>query len=349
MMQESLLQKIERLFGSAVRFLVKRWYMVVLSGLLCGLMGIAYAWLTAPKYIARLTFSLDEDNSIASNFGGLAASFGIDLGTPGGVFAGENIIELVKSRRIIERALLSPTTLNNQTTTLVEYYLQTKPNTSPDKRPSFPLSQPRNTYSRAQDSLLGVIYKSMIEGELYVGKVDRKLSIIEVNCTSGDEKFSKEFCEQLMAEVSKFYLESKTKRSRQNVELLQKKADSLRGALYGSISSRAAISDANLNPGLQAPVAGVQRKQTDIALLSAAYGELLKNLEVSKYTLLKETPLIQIIDEPIYPLKKKKPGRLISGIIGAMLGGALALLVLYVSFLFSNRTAPNKPTERVEI
>ena len=42
-----------------------------------------------------------------------------------------------------------------------------------------------------------------------------------------------------------------------------------------------------------------------MTVLGTAYGELLKNLELAKYSLLKEIPYIQIIDIPHYPLDKK--------------------------------------------
>lgn len=41
---------------------------------------------------------------------------------------------------------------------------------------------------------------------------------------------------------------------------------------------------------------------------------------MSQITLQKETPLIQIIDEPVLPLKKEKLGRLKTGVISSFLG-----------------------------
>ncbi|MCC6760899.1 MAG: lipopolysaccharide biosynthesis protein [Chitinophagaceae bacterium] len=339
---QSLIQKFTLLLGPSFGYLLKRWYWIVLSGILVGILAILLAWFAKPNYTSRLTFSVDEDNGIANNFGSLAASFGLDLGSPGGVFAGENIIELVKSRRIIEGALLTASEHNGKQLPLVEYYLQQSPEEGKKKRPVYTLQQSRNTYSREQDSLLGVIYKGLAEGGLYVGKIDKKLSIIEIQVTAGNEKFSKEFTENLMAEISRFYVDSKTSRSRNNVALLQKKADSIRTVLYGSIAARAAIMDANMNPTFQAPMAGVQRKQTDMAVLTAAYGEILKNLEGAKYALAKETPLVQIIDVPIYPLKKKKPSRLIYGLAGGIIGSLCALFFFYFSLLLSTQGATEK-------
>ena len=61
---------------------------------------------------------------------------------------------------------------------------------------------------------------------------------------------------------------------------------------------------------------------------SALYTELLKNLEISELTLKKETPLIQIIDRPILPLKNQKMGRAIGAIIGMIIGCILTAIFL---------------------
>src|SRR5690606_40670425 len=52
----------------------------------------------------------------------------------------------------------------------------------------------------------------------------------------------------------------------------------------------------------------VELAMRDKQLLQGIYIEVMKNLEVSKLSLLKETPLIQIIDRPILPLRKESPG-----------------------------------------
>jgi uncharacterized protein involved in exopolysaccharide biosynthesis len=51
-------------------------------------------------------------------------------------------------------------------------------------------------------------------------------------------------------------------------------------------------------------------------------------LELSKVSLRKETPLVQLIDRPILPLQKEKLGRLKSLIIGGVLAGFLTVLYL---------------------
>jgi len=70
--------------------------------------------------------------------------------------------------------------------------------------------------------------------------------------------------------------------------------------------------------------------QANTAILT----ELVKQTELAKVTLRKETPLIQIIDKPILPLKKEKFGRLKGIIIGGFLAGFMSVIYLIFRRLF---------------
>jgi uncharacterized protein involved in exopolysaccharide biosynthesis len=71
--------------------------------------------------------------------------------------------------------------------------------------------------------------------------------------------------------------------------------------------------------------------QANTAILT----QLVTNLEMAKVSLRKETPLIQVIDRPILPLKKEKVGKLKSLILGSFLAGFLTVLVLIFKKLFA--------------
>jgi hypothetical protein len=321
----------------AYRFAKSKWLVLVLSGLVGGILGLAYAWLSKPSYESKLSFSIEEETKGAG--GGLlslASQFGVDVGNLGGIFSGENILELFKSRRIIENSLLSPVAVNGKTMSFADFYLDM----SGDKKAfaedarlkniQYPLSLPRAQFSVVQDSVLGNMYQSIAETMIGVNKPDKKFNIFYITCTSPNEQFSKLFSERLVEEVVKFYVVTKTKRSRTNVEVLEQRADSIKRAYFDALSGRASIADANVNPLFQTPLVGIQRKQTDITVLASAYGEIVKNLEIAKYTALKETPLIQIIDRPIYPLKKIKKSKRNFLIIG---GGVFFFVTLTGLFL----------------
>ena len=66
------------------------------------------------------------------------------------------------------------------------------------------------------------------------------------------------------------------------------------------------------------------------------YSEVLRNLEITRFSLMNNTPLIQIIDGPRYPLPYEKPSKRKALIIGGFLGGFLCCLYLIMKKILSN-------------
>lgn len=290
----------------AVSYLKKKKF-IIISATIAGIaFGIFYSSVKKPLYTANLSFSIEGDNDMSgSSLLSIASQFGFNLGGGlSGVFAGDNVMELFKSRRIVEQTLLQP--YAGSKTSLADKYLDILGWRSSLglKQNFFPLNS-ANDYSREQDSLMGAMHEFIVKAVLAIDKPDKNMNIYNISFKSTDETFTKEFTEDIADEVKEFYTETKTKRAKETVDLLQRKADSLRRAYDYALYGRAQLSDANLNPAFQVPQVNEQKKQTDVTVLGTAYGELLKNLEVAKFTLLKSTPLLQIIDVPHYPLKKK--------------------------------------------
>ncbi|MEQ6329301.1 hypothetical protein VLF92_13400, partial [Pseudomonas chengduensis] len=72
----------------------------------------------------------------------------------------------------------------------------------------------------------------------------------------------------------------------------------------------------------------------DVQANSAIYGEIVKNLEVSKISLRQETPLIQVIDKPVLPLFVDRLGKLKAILVGGFLGCFLVILVISIHKIF---------------
>src|SRR5262249_7124256 len=150
-----------------------------------------------------------------------------------------------------------------------------------------------------ENAIMANIYE-VIKGTLI--KINAKgqgSSIISVTCTSKHELFSKHFLEAWLNEVTQYYIDTKTQRSRINLELIQKRTDSVRTAYNGALYARATFTDAHLNPIRQTVNVSTERQQTDVQILKASYTELVQTLEVAKTNLMKDTPLIQYLDTPI--------------------------------------------------
>jgi hypothetical protein len=296
--------------------------------------------LSKPNYTAELTFVLEDSKSSGplGAYAGLASQFGIDLGGMGGssgIFAGDNILQFLKSRLMIEKTLLTPVkTFDSSEKSLADLYMDIDMREKWKGKPRlagirFPLID-RKKYSLLQDSVLFVIYNKILDDHLEVSKPDKKLTFISVKCVAKDETFSKVFTERLVKVATDFYIETKTKRSKTNVDKLQAEADGIEAALNRKTFAVAESQDMNLNPARSRASVGTELVARDKMVLQTMYAEVVKNLELSKITMAQETPVIQIVDVPILPLEMKKVGKLKGIVIGGFLVGLFTVMWLCI-------------------
>ena len=308
---------------------------ILLFGLIGGFLSAAYAHFKKPIYTATSTFVLEEEGKGVglSQLSGLASLAGIDVaGGGGGIFQGDNILELYKSRLMIEKTLLSSVEINGRKMLLIDRYIAWNKLAEKWKEKDgvrdFTFKQDPAKFSRWQDSVITGIVINFNKQVLTVGKIDKKLSILEVDVKTDDELFSKLFNSKLVENVNDFYTQTKIKKSAQNIKVLQHQADSVKRILGYSISGVASALDAapNANPALLTLRVPSQKKQVDVQASGAIYGEIVKNLEISKISLRQETPLIQILDQPVLPLPKSEVGVVKAAMIGFMIGIVLIIL-----------------------
>jgi uncharacterized protein involved in exopolysaccharide biosynthesis len=339
---KELIQKIQEW----IAYLKTQWKLIIGIAALGGIIGFVYASFQKPSYLATTTFVLEEDKGGGGGLGGamgLASSFGFDLGGGGGgLFTSSNIIELMKSRLVVEKTLLNPVQVAGKEISLADYYIQINElKEGWSKKASlaninFPVNADRTKFSLEQDSILQTISAGLTKNNLVIAQKDKKVSIISLTVKTESELFSKLFCEQLLKETSDFYIETKSKKSRLNVDILQHQADSIRAELNGAITGVATASDNvyNLNPAYNVKKTPGTRRQIDVQANTAILTQLVAQLESSKVSLRKETPLVQLIDRPILPLEKDKVGRLKSLVLGGFLSGFLTVLYLVFGQLY---------------
>ncbi|HRL71287.1 MAG TPA: Wzz/FepE/Etk N-terminal domain-containing protein [Flavobacterium sp.] len=322
-------------------YLLSQWKIIVLAGIIGACLGLAYSFIKKPIYTATLSFALEDEKGGGGLGGalGLASSFGIDLGGGGGsIFTGSNLTELFKSRSMVEQTLLSPVVVDGKTISLAEMYIQNKEwrdewNDKPKLASiQFLPDTKRKYFTRVHDSILGVMYQDLSKTGLSVGQKDKKISIITIDVNSTNELFSKYFTEALVKEVSDFYVATKSKKARMNMDILERQTDSIRRELNGAITGVAVANDNTfgLNPAMNVRRAPSARRQVDVQANTAILTELVKQTELAKVTLRKETPLIQVIDQPILPLKKEKFGKAKGIVMGGFLAGFLIVFWLIV-------------------
>ena len=307
-----------------INFLVKRWVFIGIACFVGGAIGFYVHSSKEVTYKAKLVFvtSEEEDGGGLSKLSSLGSQFGINLG--GGsssAFGGENLLELMKSRRLVVETLFDSVTLKGKDTRLLEYYLSRFSVIDNDIEPiSYSNVTSFEQCNYRQDSLLNIIYEDLTKEALSVSYLDKDLAFKVVEFTDIDEQFAKVFVENLTKNVTEFYIETKTSQSKKNIQLLQEKADSVERELSKNMVSAAVSKDRSVFSSNTQSLVNTTKKQMKAQMLGTIYAEVIKNLELSKTMAAHNEPLIQVIDSPRFPLEKQRSS-LITMVLAGLMGG----------------------------
>lgn len=320
------------------QFMLRRWWVLLLAVVVGAALGAWYYYRQKPKYKAEITFILEERSSSSSGLAGLASQFGFNVGSMSGgsMFSGDNILNILTSKKIVQEVLLS--TINNNTTLADSYLEFTGIKNSWKKKPEFAnfrffgISSQLNA---VQDSVLNDIYQAIVKKNLETGRIGKQSTIISVKSTAPNAVFVRLLVERLVDAASKLYLDVKTNNAQANIAELQRRSDSLLILLNRKSYTAAVSQPLDFNPGVRSAIVPTEIATRDKTVLAAMYGEVTKSLEMSKLMLAQQTPVIQILDRPSILLSDNKKGLLFLIVVFSFATCALAVAYLCASYFLS--------------
>lgn len=300
------------------------WWKIFISGLIGGTIGLVYASRQPIFYTAKNSFIVEEGkaNTGVNSLSSLAGQFGLDLGTNsgGGFISGDNIVYYFKSESLTREVLLSWWD-SSKNKLFIERYLDAyKINGEwKDEKElrniNFKQAKERNFFSRKEDSVIQIISLKIINEEIKINRLDKKASILELSVKMENEELAKKYCDQLLKVAIDNYILLKTERQLRTVNKLQHRADSILELLNTKTKASAILQTSSIisdqNPVFKTPnIFDYERNNRDKIMLSGMYAEIVKNLELAKFTLSQETPVIQVLDKSLYPLLKNKTSKI---------------------------------------
>lgn len=307
-----------------ITFLVKKWWLLVMAVLLGAGAGALYFSLQKPKFEAVSTFILEEKQGGSGGLSSIASQFGIDIGSMGGggsFFTGDNILDILKSKSILQKVLLSQVdSATSNSPSLADLYLDFSGLKAHWKNKgnlgsiNFAGSKPMNP---VQDSVLNIIYDRITKKSLTVDRTNKRGTIIKVEMVSENSIFAKLMTERLVQEASKMYLNVKMGTAVANINRLQRRSDSLLALLNHKSFTVAAVQTLDANPGMKTLAIPTEIATRDRTVLATLYTEVTKNLETSKVLLSQQTPVIQALDSPGLSLYDNKKSLFFLVFVGA--------------------------------
>ena len=322
-------------------YLFGKRFTIIAVSLLLFVFGIIHAFSSDTKYTAELTFVVEDQQQGSGALGamsGMASQFGFDIGgSSSSTFSQNNILEFLKSRGVVEAALMQNREINKKDDLLIEHYLHLNmiKDSWKKNKDLNPVSF-HGILSQHNDSVSGGIWMSIIEDKLSVELQSDESNIINLSYTSLNEEFAKTFVEALIEEMSKMYITHQTAQTNNTLDFLTFRSDSVFMELEIAEEEFAKVKDINQRIIKASGRLKELQLMRNVEVLNAMYLEIIKNLEISKLTLLNQTPIIQIIDKPILPLKIEGKSKAFLGFLWAFLGIFISLTFFVFRKLFKD-------------
>ena len=320
-------------------YLLKKKSSIISASMLFLIIGLLYELSSDVNYNAELTFVVESDQSGGSlgAMSGIASQFGFDIGSgsANSTFSQQNILELLKSRGVVVAALMQNGVINGKTDLLIEHYLRI--NQYKEDWDDIPIYFTfHGELTQTNDSVSGDIWRTICVDKLLIELQSDDANIINLSYSSLSDEFAKQFVESLIKQMSKMYVEHQTAQASNTLDFLQDRADSVFVELEIAEEEFAKVKDVNQRIVKATGRLKELQLMRNVEVLGTMYLEIVKNLELSKITLLNNTPIINIIDRPILPLEQSANSKILLSFLGAFLGGFLSISFFVFKKLFKD-------------
>jgi hypothetical protein len=317
-----------------VPFLKKEWKKIVV-GVLLGLMlgvGIEYKRNKERTVTSKIIFLLENDTGGgAGGLADIASSLGLGGASTGSsMFSGENFQELLKTKIIYRKALLTKVKYGNKEDLFGNIFLrhcQLKDNEWSKLPPQFFTYQFKNTnlsaLSAEDKNLLNTIYMYLKDNTI-VKQNNSKSSFQTLSVQTRNDTLSYVWSKLFLKTVTDYYIETKTKKSKELLVVMENRVDSLQSALYYTQGKLANYNDQNQQIIFQRARIIAERLQMTSSQLQGLYFEASRSLDNLRFSLVKEAPLLTIIEDTELPI-----------LVEDYSFGAVTLLSVILSFFLS--------------
>ena len=325
---------------------IRKNYRVILIGSLVGLFSGLYIELYKNNnifYKSDIVFIMDSENGASGGaLSDLASSFGLsaNFGGNNALFSGENFKELLKTKAIFRRALLKKVIWNGKQEIFANIFLKKS------RIEEFEWSNlPQDFYihrfksSELKDldvqdrNILDMIYLHLKEKTSLVSE-NQKSSFLKLSVETRNDTLSYVWSKLYLKTVTDFYIDTKTKKSKELLVIMSSRVDSLRSALYFTQGKLANFQDQNQQIIFQKAKVISERLQMNSTQLQSMYLESVRNLDNLKFSLIKESPLLNIISDTELPLSPTPKSKGTITFLGTLLGFFFSCIIVYLIKLY---------------
>lgn len=284
---------------------------------LCIILGFLlvtlYQWRKDVLYTANLKCMLSDD--IGGQLSGISGVLGqLGIPVPSGKYNIDKLLEIARSRKIIEAVLFHEATIDDSQALLANHIIDAYDlnkqwsSSNPDLKNFRYNHGDIENFGPAENMALLKLYRLIVGSEndrsesllvLDYGKTDYLMSF---RMSSPNPELSVQFVNILYDELSAFYDRASNEKQYITFNHILQKKDSIQNRLSFLEMKSAGNRDRSL--GMVGSQLSAEQSEiaTQIFILRSALAKAEENLMIAEFTLKNRSSLIQLIDRPILPL-----------------------------------------------
>ena len=327
---------IAKIYGFEV---LKYSWLMILVGILLGNYMRNRKLESPTTYTAYCSFKINEQSSATQQ--GISQLFGSVGGNESPKVTLKDLKEMIKTRYIIHKALFSKVTLkhteNGQKDFLINHFLrQFSYQGVPSENQFYFSSENINPYNRKENSLIKSIHSNIANNFIEIDVTPTGTA--NLKAISQNEDFSYELANTLFSELDSFYIKNRLEKKENFYKMAVERTNELKSRLHLAESNYITHMNGNSSEagGRHETLIKTQFLSSTLKSFTEAYFTSLKSQEAAwiTYERQKQSPVFQMIDQPLYPLQKEIPNPFLHMIFGFIGGfGLIFLLVIGRKFM----------------
>lgn len=321
--------------------LYKKKLLIIVMLIIGAVLGFLYSQNSKAKYVSTSTMMLENSHNNNGSMSGalaLASQFGLMGGGGTSVINEDKLVEIINSESIIKTTLFKKALINSKTDLLANHYMDlfgyTEKFQKNDSLKDFRFLHTQENLTQLENRILKKFHNQITKDFLKV--IKSKSGILNVKVTTTNEEFSNYFNQYLIETLTSFYVNRITDKGRTNVDMIQRRVDSVAGALKVAEYALARWKDANFQLVKAQGMMAEMDLRRNVEVNNSIYIEGIKQLEISKFTLMQDTPFLQVIDQPSLPIEPTGKISALKGVlVGIFLGAFFSIFYIFIKKKYS--------------
>jgi uncharacterized protein involved in exopolysaccharide biosynthesis len=331
-------------------------------------LGVTYALLASEEYTstAKVVREAQEEGGLSGGLsGGLAAlqGFGINIGGASSGLTPQAYTEILSSREV-RLAVVRDTFYfadEDTMTTFVDYvdrppglvgtilkYTIGLPGTimeavQGDQRTAVETQSGARVYpTEAEEEAIKAI------GDRISSSVDQETGLMSVSATAGEASLAAGLTESFLQHLTDRVSAIRTEKARRNLAFMEDRFTEVEQELRAAEEELATFVDRN--SGIQSARLETERErlQRQVSFKSELYQQLQAQVTQARIELQRSEPVITVVEEPVPPLRRSAPRRMLVVLLCLILGGILGLAGAFVKSFLDSTEDDAEENEKLE-